>query len=185
MKPTLFLDMDRTLFDADALIRFWNTDYSSRRVSMIATLRKEIPGPDWESLVYPDVRAFLRDAHERFQLVVVSFTTLQEFQEYKVSQSGVGAMVDEVLYTTEDGKKGEVIAEYIRAHGLREEECVFIDDVKKNLDSVAEANTAITCLLIDRTQGVESVSSIEQPSKYQTLRTLDDARRVLGLPQSI
>jgi FMN phosphatase YigB (HAD superfamily) len=144
-KPYLFLDFDRTLFDTELFYNWLGEDVDTR---ITALLIGTTTPPDWKTMLYPETIEFLQTAKKDFHLVVLTFSTVQKLQEMKLRDSGVLALVDDVIIT--DGDKGAAAKSYIDKKGIRLRANVFVDDKEGMLREMHTRNPEVRLFLIER-----------------------------------
>jgi len=148
MKPILFLDFDRTLFDTELFYEWLGAEESGRIDSLLAG---NISGPDFAAMLYGDTRDFLLAMKENYSTVLLTYSTRTPLQELKVRESGVIPLLDEIIITQE--AKGNVIKEYLGKlgnHSTPNAMHVFIDDDRQNIESVKMNMPSVFCVQINR-----------------------------------
>lgn len=134
---TLFIDVDRTLFDVDAVYE----EAAQRNI-----VPQELALAEAPRFLYPDTREFLQN-HQEYQLVLCTFGD-EEYQKEKVRRSGIGELVHDALYTGST-MKGEVLANALQT-GNYKAPFFFLDDDIMQLQSVREEAPDITLVKIER-----------------------------------
>lgn len=146
VKPILFLDFDRTLFDTERFYAWLGGERFSRILALTAGT---IDPPDFAKLLYPDSIDFLKKARETHRLVLLSFALNLTLQRKKVRGSGVVSYLDDVIIT--DDPKGPVAKEYIARLGDPGWQHAFIDDAPENVSEMKETNPEMNVIRIART----------------------------------
>ena len=151
MKPVLFLDFDRTLFDTDKLYDWLGEERFQR---ILALTGGAIPPPDFASYLYADTLPFLKQIRNSYKLVLLTFAQNTKLQRMKVRGSGIVPLLDDVIITTGDveGKtgKGDAIKNYFTRNQDSGWEHVFVDDTADNLHEVKMINPDVRIIRIDR-----------------------------------
>lgn len=150
MKPILFLDFDRTLFDTDRFYEWLGPNRFDRLL--------EITGgvgvlPDFQTYLYADTIDFLRKSTHTHTLVLLTYAVNTILQEKKVRESGILSFFEDVLMTSGEGDqtgKGVFARDYIARRGASGWEHLFVDDAPQNIDEVKRMNPPVRCVRIDR-----------------------------------
>lgn len=158
MKPVLFIDFDRTIFDTSILDDALGEDTASR---MAEILGGRATDPDYAAMLYADTRRALGALREAYHLILLTHAGIvwsREFQRRKVERSGVAAMVDEVIITM--GMKGEEARAYFEKTGTAPEGTVFLDDLPEQIsDMKARIPASYTVLMVRNPAIVDSADS--------------------------
>jgi FMN phosphatase YigB (HAD superfamily) len=156
MKPVLFLDFDRTLFDTDQLYDWLGEDRFER---ILALTGGNITPPDFAEYLYPDTISFLKKARRSHRLVLLTFAKNTKLQRMKIRGSGIVPLLDDVIITigSDDGStgKGEAIQEYFLKTADSGWEHTFVDDDTRNLYEVKMRNKDMRVIRIDRVSSPE------------------------------
>lgn len=151
MKPILFLDFDRTLFDTE---QFYNWLGEERFERILALTGGHIDPPDYATYVYPDTVHFLRHMRKTHRIVILTFALNTVLQRKKLRGSGIIPLCDDVLITKGGANnsmgKGEMARDYLLRAGDSGWEHTFVDDSPENIDDVKRINPDIRCIRIDR-----------------------------------
>jgi FMN phosphatase YigB (HAD superfamily) len=152
MKPVLFLDFDRTLFDTD---KFYDWLGSDRFGRILAITGGTLAPPPFDTYLYEDTTHFLKRMMKVYRIVLLTYAVNTVLQRKKVRGSGIIPYLDDVLITQgevgEKTGKGTAAAEYLHRIGDSGWEHVFVDDDPRNIDEVKRVNPEIRCIRIDRT----------------------------------
>lgn len=152
MKPVLFLDFDRTLFDTDLFYEWLGPNRFERILALTGGV---IDPPDYAAFLYPDSVHFLRQVRKTHRVVILTYAVNTLLQRKKIRGSGVAVLVDDVLITSGGEKnhtgKGEQAKEYLARIPDSGWEHAFVDDSSANIDEVKRVNPDIRCIRIDRT----------------------------------
>lgn len=148
-KPVLFLDLDLTLFDTSKLYD-WLGDEAESRAQKIADVVTGLEAPpDFRALLYPDTMPFLLRMHERFHIVIVTFSLNTKWQQMKLSGARIAEYVDGIIMT--QGEKGEEIAQYLDTHNIpRGLGHVFIDDSPRHIANAKVVVPDVRSIRIER-----------------------------------
>jgi hypothetical protein len=160
---TLFLDLDRTLFDTE---RFYEAMERSLLLqplylAKIARLRE---------FLYPDAIPFLQ-AHASDDLVLVT-RGIPALQRLKAEKSGVLAHIPHALYVAE-GTKARAIRGHIARNPLRGP-AYFLDDLPEELYAVREELPDIRVVRVRRP--VTRTSGLPSPGLPEVRDLLDFGR---------
>ncbi len=151
MKPMLFLDFDRTLFDTDKFYEWIGEDSVERILKLTSGA---ITPPDFSLFLYADSVEFLRWARTEHQLVLLTYTINTTLQKKKIWGSGIVSLVDEVIMVSGGdvglSGKGAAVKNYLLHINKLGLEHIFIDDSPQNIDEVKRMNPKIRCIRIDR-----------------------------------
>ena len=151
MKPVLFLDFDRTLFDTDKLYEWLGKERFTRILELTGGV---IDPPDYASYLYPDTAPFLKKMRASYRLVLLTFAQNTKLQRMKVRGSGIVPLLDDVIITIGDEQgqtgKGDAIREYQKRTGDSGWEHIFVDDNPDNLREVKIMNPDVRVIRIDR-----------------------------------
>lgn len=151
MKPVLFLDFDRTIFDTDALYVWMG---SNRFERILALTSGAIAPPDFASYLYPDTVDFLKQVRATHRIVILTYAVNVVLQRKKLRGSGIIPLVDDVIITEGDAEnltgKGKEAKEYLSRIGDPGWEHTFVDDSPQNIDEMKRKNPDIRCIRIDR-----------------------------------
>lgn len=164
LKPFLFIDLDRTMFDTDQLYAFWGIEYEKRGPYMRATVEGRIPEPDWATMVYPETKSFLERAKERYHLVLLTRTLDVEFQKMKFTRSRLAKHFDGALFTTALCAKGDLARRYLERYKGDASKAAFVDDEPMNIDDVKRALPSLFAMHMRRP------SYTNRPLKEEFLR---------------
>jgi FMN phosphatase YigB (HAD superfamily) len=151
MKPVLFLDFDRTLFDTDQFYDWLGEDRFER---ILALTGGHIDPPDFAAYLYPDTMHFLKNIRKTYRVVILTYALNTLLQRKKLRGSGIIPFCDDVLIAQggegEMTGKGEIAKDYLARVGDSGWEHVFVDDAPMNIDEVKRANPDMRCIRIDR-----------------------------------
>lgn len=158
MKPVLFLDFDRTLFDTDQLFDWLGPNRFERILALTAG---EIDPPDYASYLYPDTVQFLKQVRSSHRLVILTYAVNIVFQRKKLRGSGILPLVDDVVIIhgevlNRTGKGAEAKA-YLARIGDPGWEHTFVDDLSNNIDEMKRENPDIRCIRMDRVSLAQGV----------------------------
>lgn len=145
LKPVLFLDFDRTLFDTEGFYAWLGEDYTS---GLLDVASGKIAAPDFAQMIYPDTLPFLRKAKEVYSLVLLTYTVNTVIQRRKVEGSGIAQYFDDILMTR-DGK-GIETKNYLTQKGYGLSGHLFVDDAPENIDDMKKINPEIKSIRIER-----------------------------------
>ena len=158
MKPVLFLDFDRTLFDTDQLYVWLGEDRFSR---ILALTGGHILPPDFASYLYPDSIEFLTRMRQTYRIVILTYALNTILQRKKIRGSGILPYCDDVLIVAGGegilSGKGEAARAYLKRVGDSGWEHTFVDDLPENIDEVKRINPHIRCVRIDRVPSKDGV----------------------------
>lgn len=152
-KPTIYLDLDRTIYDTDqfyALLHF-HTDSKKltpeQRAEVLRMFEMSEQEIDWKSLVYPDTIQGLILLRTRYRVALVTFSPQVQFQHMKIVRSGIEPYID-ASYVV-DGNKSEAIRKDRAIIGNTTRQ-YFVDDRLDHLADVRSEFPDITCVAIAR-----------------------------------
>ena len=177
MKPVLFLDFDRTLFDTD---QFYDWMGPNRFERILELMGGHIEQPDYASYLYPDALSFLKKVRKSHRIVILSFALNLILQRKKLRGSGILPLVDDVIISEgKDGTtgKGGAAKEYLARIGDPGWEHVFVDDLPDNINEVKTMNPDIRCIRIDRkpmTQGMLQGDMLQPDAVVKNLTELEN-----------
>ena len=158
MKPVMFLDFDRTLFDTDKFYEWIGGDSVERILKLTSGA---ITPPDFSLFLYADSIQFLRWVRATHQLVLLTYTVNTTLQKKKIDGSGIVPLLDEVIMVSggEEGLSGKGVAakNYLLHINKPEWEHIFIDDSPQNIDEVKQINPKIRCIRIDRVAHTDEI----------------------------
>lgn len=151
MKPVLFLDFDRILFDTDQLYAWLGEDRFARILGLTSGT---IDPPDFATYLYPDTVDFLKKARVTHRIVLATIAVNTILQRKKIRGSGIIPLLDDVIMTSGDASgstgKGIALRDYLVRIGDPGWEHTFVDDAGENIDEVKRMNPEIRCVRIDR-----------------------------------
>ena len=114
MKPIVFLDFDRTIFDTDQLYAWIGPNRFER---ILALTSGEIAPPDFASYLYPDTVNFLKRVRLTHRIVILTYAVNVVLQRKKLRGSGIIPLVDDVIITQGSTDnltgKGEEASKYL------------------------------------------------------------------------
>lgn len=152
IKPVLFLDFDRTLFDTDQFYD-WLGENRFERILKISS--GELAPPDFAEYLYADTLEFLKTAGKTYRLVLLTYALNTVLQRKKVRGSGIIPLLDDVIMTQGNASgqtgKGDAALDYLKRIGDSGWEHAFVDDAPENIDEVKRHSPDIRCIRIDRT----------------------------------
>ena len=146
MKPILFLDFDRTLFDTDKFYE-WLGEKRFERILSITGGR--LPPPDFSSYVFADAISFLKKIKPHYRAVILTYSLNTILQKMKIKGSGLLPYVHDVIVTQRG--KGEQAKDYLEHIGLLKGHHFFIDDAPINIEEMKQSNLHVTSIRIERT----------------------------------
>lgn len=180
MKPYIFLDFDRTLFDTDKFYE-WIGDNRVERLAQLTSGR--ISAPDFSQFLYGDTEEFLQLIRGTHKLILLTYTINIVLQEMKIQGSGIIKYFDEVIMVSgEDGGlsgKGTATHELLLHLNEPGWEHVFIDDSPKNIDEVKRMNPEISCIRIDRVTHAQGMLHGELLTPDHIIRNLKELDGIL------
>ncbi len=151
IKPVLFLDFDRTLFDTDQFYD-WLGENRFERILKISS--GELAPPNFHEYLYEDTVESLKIFSKTHRLVLLTYALNTVLQRKKIRGSGIITLLDDVIITEGDasGKtgKGDAAHEYLLRIGDSGWEHAFVDDAPENIDEVKRRNPEIRTIRIDR-----------------------------------
>lgn len=151
IKPVLFLDFDRTLFDTDQFY-VWLGENRFERILKISS--GELAPPNFNEYLYHDTLEFLKVAAKTHRIVLLTYALNTVLQRKKIRGSGIIPLLDDVIITQGDanGKtgKGDAAHNYLARIGDSGWEHAFVDDAPENIDEVKRHNPEIRTIRIDR-----------------------------------
>lgn len=151
MKPIVFLDFDRTIFDTDQLYAWMGPNRFERILGLTSG---EIAPPDFASYLYPDTMNFLKRVRLTHRIVILTYAVNVVLQRKKLRGSGIIPLIDDVIITQGGMNnltgKGEEASKYLLRVGDPGWEHTFVDDSPQNIDEVKRKNPDIRCIRIDR-----------------------------------
>ena len=151
MKPVLFLDFDRTLFDTD---QFYDWLGEERYQRILELTSGQIQSPDFASYLYKDTIHFLKSVRKTYRIVILTYALNTVLQRKKIRGSGIIPLCDDVIITKggegDSTGKGVAAKDYIARIGDSGWEHTFVDDSAQNIDEVKRVNPEIRCIRIDR-----------------------------------
>lgn len=121
-----YLDFDRTVFDTDAFIAYWQ----ARPQEQGGNDEVFIPG-ELSQFLYQDAAQFLRDKENAVTIITFGTPT---FQEAKIKSALYGIPRMSVMYTGEV-RKGEFLAPHTHLHA----DALVVDDSPEELEILAAA----------------------------------------------
>ncbi len=151
MKPILFLDFDRTLFDTERYYLWLGEPRKENNQALIDGAR---PLPDFSQFLFPDAQDFLTTAKEKYTIVILSFVKLDYspqqpmLQMEKIRGSGVSDYAADIIVTIDN--KGKEAKHYLNEHSRMDESFVFVDDEPAHLSSMQAQNPNAVCVHLDR-----------------------------------
>lgn len=155
LKPILFLDFDRTLFDTEQLYACLGEATESR---IRAFIEGTINTPNLASMLYPDTLPFLEQARDTHRLVLLTYTLSPALQEKKIRESGVISYLNDIIMTHGEGGgsgKGVGAQTYLRT-SERADGHMFVDDALENISEVKTVNPQVRCVRILRVRSTET-----------------------------
>lgn len=178
-KPVLFLDFDRTLFDAEQFSQWLGADQKVRLERIISIVSGELPPPDFLSMLFADTCTFLKEARKTHRLVILTFSKNVRLQRLKLKESGVTSLVDDIIIT--GGSKEQEADNYLKhvgEHGWRN---VFIDDDIGNIVDMKNTIPSMQCLWIQRGGEFAMTDSLAKEKVDAPVRNLDEALSAIRL----
>ncbi len=180
MKPVLFLDFDRTIFDTDALYVWFDPNRFER---ILALTSGELAPPDFPSYLYPDTIDFLKRVRATHRIVILTFAVNIVLQRKKLRGSGIISLVDDVIITRGEGEgltgKGTQASEYLRRIGDPGWEHTFVDDSPQNIDEMKRKNPEIRCIRIDRVPQAQGILHDDLLAPDQIVTNLTELKNIL------
>lgn len=177
MKPVLFLDFDRTLFDTDQFYDWLGPDRFQR---ILAITGGTLTPPDFSEYLYDDTLPFLKRMSKTHRVVLLTYAVNTVLQRKKIRGSGILPYLDDVIITQgevgDKTGKGTAAAEYLDRIGDPGWEHAFVDDAPENIDEVKRVNPEIRCIRIDRVplaQGILHEGMIEPDHVVANLKELE------------
>lgn len=177
MKPVLFLDFDRTLFDTDKFYDWLGPDRFGR---ILAITGGTLTPPDFSTYLYEDTVPFLKHMAKTHRIVLLTYAVNTVLQRKKIRGSGIVPLLDDVIITEgEAGNKtgkGVAAAEYLARIGDPGWEHAFVDDAPENIDEVKRLNPEIRCIRIDRVpqaQGIVHEGMLDPDHVVKDLKELE------------
>jgi len=184
VKPILFLDFDRTLFNT-GLFYEWLGEDEPERVACL--LSGNIPSPDFSAMLYSDARDFLEQMKDGYSVVLLTYSTRTTLQELKIRESGVLPFLDEVIITQKE--KGSAMREYLDKAGsasAEDRKCVFLDDELMNIHHVKATTPNVFCVQINRGDLGDSLLPVDVPGAIipdAVVSDLSEFARLLSAPR--
>ncbi len=151
MKPIIFLDFDRTLFDLD---RFMGEYLGYRHEEHVLKFKEFLmsdPLMDISQYLYPDTIPFLKKAGETHTRVLLSRArTFPEYQRKKIIGSRVLEYLDDIVVTPDDNKGSYAIPFLSQNLDDIKDACLFLDDNLDALRSMEVVAPYVKRILVDR-----------------------------------
>lgn len=98
-----------------------------------------------ERFVFQDVKPFFQQAKSQYiPLYLLSFG-LPEWQQYKLSLSGLAPFFEDIFITEKEGNKKEIIGRYAEKGAV-----LMVDNNAKELDSIKKAHPEVVTYWINR-----------------------------------
>mgnify|MGYP006361825151 CR=1 FL=1 len=119
-----YLDFDRTIFDTDAFVAYWQA-----RVAADGGQEEQFAPGELSQFLYADAAQFLRDKENA--VTIITFGTA-DFQEAKIKSALHGIPRMSVMYTGEV-RKGDFLAPHTHLHA----DAVLVDDSPEELEILA------------------------------------------------
>ena len=180
-KPILFLDFDRTLFDAEQLYTWLGNDIEPR-IKEVVLGTCELP--DLLPMLYSDTVPFLMRARDTYSLVLLTSTMHPVFQEKKVHASGISSHLDDVLIVPgnrDHSGKGIAAKEYLCKLSRSAPGHAFIDDLPENISEVKAENPEIRCIRIERIKKEKAASFSKLIPPDEVVSTLPELFAMLNM----
>lgn len=174
MKPILFLDFDRTLFDTD-LFYDWLGEKRFERLLQVST--GEIAPPDFSVMLYADTLGFLKSMRTHARLVILTYDTNAGLQRKKLQGAGVVPLVDDIIITS--GNKGEEAHRYLMGLGESGFHHAFVDDRADFISDMKDRNPGIRTFLIRREGDFDAVDQVLAEKADVLVRDLGEVERIL------
>lgn len=174
MKPVLFIDFDRTLFDTD---QFYEWLGPNRFERILALTSGELSHPNFAEYLYADTINFLTLVRQTHRVVIVTYAMNLALQRKKIRGTNIVSFVDDVIITGRN--KGEEITEYLSRIGDPGWEHTFVDDLPQNIDDVKRLHPEVRCIRIDRVPLAQELKRDDILQEDAIVTNLSDLRTIL------